>query len=306
MSSRYSRIHPMNMIIKYTLVICFIGSALALSFTSQAAGAKVEAMQMPAWFERAGTRLALKPGMELNSGDVLTTGAGARMLLRMDEGSEVKMGEHASLDLTTMLPAQTEQDYFEAAINVIKGAFRFTTTALGTTRKRNIDIRIGSVSAGIRGTDIWGSATDDKDILCLIEGKISAQREGEPAFTMNDPLSFYIAPKSKPALPIKPVPQDQLTKWAAETEVQPGAGVLSVNGIWAVNLMSLDSAAAADPVVTLLSNAGYATDIHKFQWHNRDWYRVRITGFKTRADAQTFVGLIDGKFGIVKPWVVQF
>lgn len=296
----------MNITAKKSLSLCAAILALIFSCTSWAAGAKVEAMQMPAWFERAGDKQALKPGMELTSGDVITTGPGARMLLRMDEGSHIKMGEDATLDLTTMLPPQSEQDYFEAAINVIKGAFRFTTTVLGQNRKRNIDIRIGSVSAGIRGTDIWGNATSEKDILCLIEGNISAQREGEAAFIMNEPLSFYIAPKNKPALPVKPVPADQLAKWATETEVVDGSGVVTLDGAWAVNLMSLDTAAATEPVIKSLSTAGFAAEMHNFQWRGREWYRVRITGFKSRADANAFIGFIDGKYGIVKPWAVQF
>lgn len=295
----------MHVAVKKSLSLGLAISALVFSCTSWALGARVEAMQMPAWYERAGVKQALKPGMELNSGDVITTGADARMLLRLDEGSLVKMGEHASLDLTTMLPPRSSIDYFEAAINVIKGAFRFTTTALGQGNKRQIDIRIGSIAAGIRGTDIWGSATDDQDIVCLIEGRISAQREGEAAFTMSEPLSFYIAPKHKPAAPVKPVPPEQLTKWAAETEVVDGGGVLTVDGTWAVNLMSLDSAAATEPVIKKLAAAGYAADMHNFLWHDRQWYRIRITGFRSRADANTFMRFIDGKYGIVKPWAVQ-
>lgn len=273
---------------------------------SFAKGAIVEAMQMPAWVERAGKKLPLKPGMELNPGDVLTTGAGARMLLRLDEGSLVKMGETASLDLTSLQPAENERGSFEAAINVIKGAFRFSTTTLGLNRKRIVDVRIGTVTVGIRGTDIWGSSSPDKDILCLIEGKVSAQREGEAAFAMQDPLSFYIAPKNKPALPVKPVPEAQLSKWAAETEVLPNGGVLSAEGGWAVNLMSLDNLQAAETAITLLAAAGYAAEIHLFSLQGKEWYRIRITGFSTKPDANTFAGQIDGQFGINKPWVVQF
>ncbi|HEX5636685.1 MAG TPA: hypothetical protein VFY78_06330, partial [Gammaproteobacteria bacterium] len=102
----------MNIAVKNTLSILLAISALMFTGTSWALGARVEAMQMPAWFERAGVKQALKPGIELNSGDVITTGAGARMLLRLDEGSLVKMGEHASLDLTTLLPPQNELDYY--------------------------------------------------------------------------------------------------------------------------------------------------------------------------------------------------
>ena len=295
----------MKVMSHFALASCMTVSALLFPSINWAAGAKVEAMQMPAWVDRAGIKQPLKPGMELNPGDVLTTGPGARMLLNMDDGSLVKMGEDASLNLAAMLPPANDKGYFEAAIHVIKGAFRFTTTELAQTRKRNIDVRIGAVTVGIRGTDIWGSATADQDILCLIEGKISAQREGESAFTMQDPLSFYIAPKNKPALPVKPVSKNKLTKWAAETEVLAGGGVLAVDGTWSVNLMSLDSITSAEQSIKLLADAGYAAEIHNFLLNERDVYRVRVTGFKSKKDAQHFANLIDGQHGIVKPWVAQ-
>lgn len=289
----------------FVLMSCTAISTLLFPSVNWAAGAKVEAMQMPAWVERAGIKQALKPGMELNSGDVLTTGSGARMLLNMDDGSLVKMGENASLNLAAMLPPANDKSVFEAAIHVIKGAFRFTTTELAQPRKRTIDVRIGAVTVGIRGTDIWGSATADQDVLCLIEGKINAQREGDVAFIMQNPLSFYIAPKNKPALPIKPVSKSRLAKWAAETETSSGSGVLAVDGEWTINLMSLDNIASAEQAIKLLADEGYFAEIHNFSLNNRDVYRVRITGFKSRKDAQHLAGLMDGKYGIVKPWVAQ-
>ena len=161
----------------------------------------VEALQMPAWLNRNGTTTALRAGIVLRSGDVVSTGANARLLIRLEEGSYIKLGENAQLDLTSLQPAEEEQGYFEAVLNVIKGAFRFTT-GLTTPKRRNVSVKIGTITAGIRGTDIWGGAKIDKDILCLIEGKITAQREGEPAFDMQDPLSFYIVPKDQPALPV--------------------------------------------------------------------------------------------------------
>ncbi len=296
----------MKLPVNFFLVLNLCLSALLFSSTSLAAGIRVEAMQMPAWYTRADVKQVLKPGTELNSGDLITTGAGARMLLRMDEGSLIKMGENASLDITSVLPPAYEQAYFEAAINVIKGAFRFSTTVLGQNRKRSIDIRIGTISAGIRGTDIWGSTQSDKDVLCLIEGKIKAQRAGEAAFNMQDPLSFYIAPKDKPALPVAPVPSDQLQKWALETDVMPGAGVLNLEGAWAVNLMSLDTLAATEFAIKRLTDAGYAAEVYKLSLQGRDWFRIRITGFASKEDARYFAGFIDGKLGVVKPWAVRF
>jgi len=286
-------------------VLLLITSLLFSSIVC-AAGGKVEALQMPAWLERNGTLSALKPGTELQSGDTVKTGPNSRLLLRMDEGSLVKLGENAVLDFDTLIPADKEQGIFEAALNLVKGAFRFTTSVLGKKRRRQVDVRIGSITAGIRGTDIWGSSKIDKDVLCLIEGKITAQNQGEAEFIMEDPLSFYIVPKNKPALPVAPVPETKLAKWADETELQAGMGIVSVDGQWAVNLMSIANVSSARPILASLTAAGYAAKIETAIVNGKNWYRLRVSGFKTREDARAFAVGIDGSFGVSRPWIVKF
>ena len=59
--------------------------------------AVVEGVQMPAWLERASERRPLSVGMELKAGDMVRTGAGSRALVKLSEGSLVKLGENASL-----------------------------------------------------------------------------------------------------------------------------------------------------------------------------------------------------------------
>jgi hypothetical protein len=83
-----------------------IAVAALVAVAAQAAGhpkraapspAVVEAVQMPAWVERGGGRMPLAPGMALQSDDDLRTGADARLLLKLAEGSAVKLGENAQL-----------------------------------------------------------------------------------------------------------------------------------------------------------------------------------------------------------------
>lgn len=62
---------------------------MALVFLAQVAGvacaaARVEAMQMPAWLERGGARMAVLPGLEVAADDILVTGKDGRLLIRLD------------------------------------------------------------------------------------------------------------------------------------------------------------------------------------------------------------------------------
>jgi hypothetical protein len=293
--------------IKLLTLSLLLATPLSLvAATNEQSGGFVEAMQMPAWYQQNGETHPLKPGVKLYSSDVVRTGDGARILLRLEEGSFIKLGENGNLELNTINKPEQATGIFDGLLEVSKGAFRFTTSKISKLRKRDIKVKIGVVTVGIRGTDIWGKSSDEKDILCLIEGKITAQREGEAAFPMEDALSFYIVPKNKPALPVSPVPEAKLAKWAAQTDTQAGQGVLTTSGQWAVNLMSLTNEASADTLQQQLNTDGYAAELRETQVNGIDFSRVRIEGFESREDANSFAESIDGQYGIEKPWIVKF
>jgi hypothetical protein len=64
-----------------------------------APAAVVETVLMPAWLYRDAGYMPLVPGMSLQSGDMVLSGAHARVLLRLEEGSTVKLGEYARFEL---------------------------------------------------------------------------------------------------------------------------------------------------------------------------------------------------------------
>ena len=245
---------------------------------------------MPAWLVRDGQRRPVRPGMVLQGNDRLITGGRARLLLRLAEGSFVKLGENAVFELTRLDPPKQSDGAFSGVLNVLKGAFRFTTSLLSKSHRRNLDIRIAGVTAGIRGTDLWGKAAPDRDIVCLIEGRISVQRGDDAPIEINDPLSFYIAPKGKPALPVAPVSPEQLAIWAQETEIARGAGALRGGGVWRINLASYREAGAANARLATVQAAGYAADVVEVDVNGERWHRVSISSIAGYGDA---LGLVD-------------
>ncbi|GMR00795.1 MAG: hypothetical protein BMS9Abin19_0133 [Gammaproteobacteria bacterium] len=274
--------------------------------TDASSGGFVEALQMPAWYDRGGRTYPLKAGTKIYSGDIIRTGRKSRVLIRMQEGSIIKLGEDTKLNINTLTPPQQEEGPFAALLRVTRGAFRFTTTELGKNRKRNVDIKIGAVTVGIRGTDIWGRSSPDEDLFALLEGKVAVQRDGETEFIMQDKLSYILAPKGQPTTAVTPIDLDELSDWAKETEPQQGRGIITIDGEWAVNMMSLQSASAAAQLQQKLNDGGYATAVQQTQISGKTWLRVRIEGFATRQDANIFASSINYKYGIEQPWVVKF
>jgi len=283
-----------------TLSMWVAGAALLVTQLAAAAqpNAVVEAVQMPAWMERGGARIPLTPGMELKDTDQLHTGANAKLLLKMGEGSLVRLGESGTLKLDHL--SHGKDKVFAAALNVFQGAFRFTTAALLQQRRRNINITIATVTAGIRGTDVWGKAAADRDIVCLIEGKIEVQRGQDQPFLMDQPLSFYIAPKNAPPLPVAPVDPAQLRIWSAETQIAPGSGAAYRGGKWKVIAASVETQADALKLYDALRAGGYAASIRPAISGEKRIYDVLLTHLPSKAEAEALAGLLRGKMGIVE------
>ena len=284
------------------LLTIFILVLSGTSISRAAPAGVVEGLQMPAWLERGSVKQPIKPGMRLQSGDRVFTGQNAKLLLRLEEGSHVKMGQNARINMDKLSPPKEESGLFSGLMNVVKGAFRFTTTSIGIKRKRAVDIKIGTFTAGIRGTDIWGRSTNEKDLVCLIEGNISVESEGQ-SFTMSDPLTFYVKPKDAPADPVGPVDEEQLKKWAMETELLDGDGVIRQQGNYFINLMSLTSRDLAEQNQARFHAAGFATDLQEASVDGTQWYRLRITNLFSKADATSLATAMQEQFGLGSVWI---
>lgn len=272
---------------KRTIRMLAVALLLAAPWAQAAGLLTVEGVQAPAWIERDGKRAPLIPGMALTNGDQVVTGSNARVLLRLADGSTIKLGENGRLGLADLgkQPGSTAKQLVTASLDVLAGAFRFTTTALYKFRgERDVKVKIATVTAGIRGTDVWGKAAADRDIVCLIEGKITVTR-GADSFTMDEPLSFYIAPKNAPALPIAKVSTEQLTQWAKETDIVPGAGAFRKGGQWSVIAVTHPNQPLALQAQQELQGLGFASSIRSTKTETSETYVVRVGQIANQKDA---------------------
>lgn len=276
--------------------LSFAIAAATVSLSALAApAAVVEGVQMPAWVERGGVKQPLAAGMELKESDKLSTGGQSRVLLRLAEGSLVKLGENAQMSFEKLEQSTDNKAVFiRGLMDVARGAFRFTTDVKSKlASRREIDIRVATVTAGIRGTDLWGKSAADRDIVCLIEGRIQVQREQDPPLTMDQALQFYIAPKtadgkadrSRPAPVLATVSSEQLTQWAVETEIAAGQGAARRGGKFRVVAAASANQTDALKVYDQLRAAGYAAEIFPAGTPDKRVYEVRISGLPSKAEA---------------------
>jgi len=277
------------------IAAALLGCAQALAQPA----AVVEGVQMPAWVERSGRTSPVAPGMALQAGDQLKTGAGSRLQVKLAEGSTVKLGENGSLRIAEMAPSS---EVFRAALRVLEGAFRFTTDIAAKQRRREVNITVATVTAGIRGTDLWGRSRDEREIVCLIEGKIEVGAEGEQAVTMDQPRQFYQRDKGK-TQPVGFVDGQQLNEWAKETEIERGKGAARLGGKWSVRLAVADTQRGALEVYDAVHKAGYPAEIQPLKDGDKRSYAVRIRNLPSKAEASSLADQLRGKYGVEKPAV---
>jgi cell division septation protein DedD len=256
----------------------------ATTLLQAAPAAVVEGVQLPAWFTRDGKRQPLATGIELGSNDERATGVNSRLLLRLGDGSMVKLGENGQLRISG-LTLRRQQNFISATLKVLEGAFRFTTAAVQSTHaKRDITVEFQTITAGIRGTDIWGKNLGDREVLVLIEGKITVARAGDAPVEMKDPLTYLQAPKAGAAT-VEAVLMEQLKAWAAETEIATGQGAIRKGGRWKLYLASYDRQTEALALYDSLRRDGYPALILPQAHDDIQRYRVRIAGFPSEQEA---------------------
>ncbi len=261
-------------------VLLFFAADLLLA----APDAVVEGIQLPAWVTRDGKRQPLAIGTVLQNSDEVSTGGNSRLLLRLGDGSVVKLGENGRLQLSDLVQKR-KQGFLAATLKVLEGAFRFTTdVAVKARGSRDITVQFPTITAGIRGTDIWGKNLGDKEVVVLIEGKITVTRTGDQPVEMKDPLTYLQAPKTGAAT-VEAVPMEQLKAWAAETEISDGAGALRKGGRWKLYLGGYQQQLEALSLYDSLRREGYPVRIQPGQADGGQIYRLRLAGFSSEQEA---------------------
>ena len=271
---------------------CLAGCASAIATPA----AVVDAIQSPVWLERDGHSIPAQPGMVLQNRDRLLTGDNARAIIQLGDGSAVKLGANSQTEINAL--SQKSGGLFTAALDVSRGAFRLTTDILRKLQgQRAINVRVGTVTAGIRGTDLWGSSGRESDFVCLLEGRIFVSHPLGEGAELTEPLQYYAADKGKAPEPVAFVSEDQVRRWAALTELQSDAPTLRAGGAWAVVAARTDTEEAALALYDQLRTAGHPVRIVPLRIKGSYVYELLIGPVGERHDAEVLAERINAFTG---------
>ena len=254
---------------------------LGLTPVMASAAVSVVRLNYPVWIERGADTVPLAPGDRLQAGDVVQTGSVGRVWLRVEDGSVIKLGQNARFN--TGRPEFREADngtVLEAAFDVLKGAFRYTSGFFRPERQAGarFDFQVGAITVGIRGTDVWGRAAQDEDFVALLDGRIEVASADQAAVVMDQSLTLYRKVSGEPADPVAAVEVAIVEGLAAETELDTSAGIASASGVYSLVLHSYTNPDHAEPVLKRLRDVGYAVQARVVEVDGKSYTRIQLEG----------------------------
>lgn len=267
-------------------------------------GITVEAVQMPAWTTRDGKRRPLSAGDTVSTAQEVETAASAGLVLRLAEGSIVRLGEKTRLGVQRLEVNDADgRIAVRSELKLFDGFFRFATSAVAKVAgQREIDVSLRTATIGIRGTDFWSMTDAEHDAACLFEGNVALATRDQGALVLDKPTAFWARFFNQPVKPVGNATPDELAKFLKSTELSPGKGVAVVGGRWRVVAAAAGSDAAAQALATRLREAGYPAQVRAKEAAGKKVHEVRINGFATRDDAAAIlerIASVDGVRGRV-------
>jgi hypothetical protein len=264
----------------------------------------VEAVQMPAWINIAEGRRPLEPGSQISSAQEVQTAKGAALVMRLPEGSIVRLGEATRLAVERMsVDPGTGRTALQARMRLFDGFFRFATSAVAKVAgERRIEVQLRTATIGIRGTDFWSMTDEEHDAACLFEGNINLSTRDQGELQLDQPTAFWARFFNQAPGAVGVATPQELAKFLASTELRAGMGVAVQGGRWRVVALASRRQDAATQLMQSLRAQGYPAVLKLKEMAGQAMHEVRINALATREDAQHVldqIGQIPGVRGRV-------
>lgn len=283
------------------------GLALAAPQVAQAALAKgaartlvVEAVQMPAWVIRGEQRLPLNVGDVVSTAQEVETAAGSALVLRLPEGSLIRLGEKTRLGVSRFESSGAAGSVaVRAELKLFDGFFRFATSAVSkVVGQRQINLAVRTATIGVRGTDFWTMTDAQHDASCIFEGQIKIDSQDQGELVLDKPTAFWARFFDKPVQPVGNATPEQLHKFLGSTELTPGQGIAVLGGAWTVQALVTADSRRALQVAGRLRGLGYPARMYAKTTAKGEQHVVSIEQLVTEADALAVLARIKDTEGV--------
>jgi hypothetical protein len=159
--------------------ICRLSVPLAVSIVSASIAVgepltvgAVDKVQARVDATQAGQTRPLVINSDIYFRDRCHSGEGARLQVTLKDGTQLTLGEHATLVVDEFIydPFRSRG---ELAIRVVKGAFLYVSGRIEGEPGANVQIKTPVAAIGIRGTTVWGGPIDKGYGVIVLSGEVT-------------------------------------------------------------------------------------------------------------------------------------
>ncbi len=144
--------------------------------------------------------------------DVITTGKQARLVVQLDDGTTLTLGENAELRIDEFV---FDQPGIADRLKLFAGgAFRFTSGRLAKTQDSVIEVSTRVPALGVRGTDFWGGPVDGNFGVLLFDGALAVTNAGQSVL-LDEPGEGTNIVDNGPPGPVTRWPPDKVQRAVA-------------------------------------------------------------------------------------------
>ena len=186
------------------VVAVVLGAALAPGSSAQRpipAGV-VERVQGSALAVQNANVRPLSPGTEVFVGDILSTGADARLEIRMRDDAIFTLAEESSFVIVDYTFGGAGEPP-RAVMRLMQGAFLAVSGAIAVAENGNMTVHTSVATIGIRGTTVWGGPLDGLFRVVLLDGNLAtvSNADGTVELDQIDVGTIITGPGASPTFP---------------------------------------------------------------------------------------------------------
>lgn len=180
-----------------------LGLATLLALVGLPAGAQqqvvgtVESLQGRAMVEAGGAKRSLGTGAVIRMGDVIETGADAKLAVRFNDGTALNLGGNArfAVDRFAFDPSARKGEFVGRAL---QGGFFFVGGRSEAEPNAKVEIRSPHALLGVRGTAFFAGPIDGEYGVFVREGRVVVTAGGESLPLVATEGTMIKAPGDKP------------------------------------------------------------------------------------------------------------
>jgi hypothetical protein len=167
----------------------------------------VDTVEHQAEIVTRGNAVAAHAGMPVRLRDELRTGPSARLKLTFRDGTELTLGEKASVVIDRYV-YDPKSDVGETVLQATRGAFRFATGRIKALKQKKIAVSTPVADIGVRGTEFWGGALNGRYGVLLLDGEVVVSNQAGSVVLSAQGQGTDIPSPFDPPGPVRP--------WSAE------------------------------------------------------------------------------------------